>query len=220
METKVYTKEGKESGKVKLPESIFGLPWNGDLVHQVITSIRSAQRVPVAHAKDRSEVRGGGAKPWRQKGTGRARHGSSRSPIWKGGGVTHGPRNEKNYDRKVNKKMKTKALFTLLSKKMKDGEVVFVDSLTLDEAKTAKAKSVFDSLAKVKGYEALGDRRKNRALIGSAEKNEVAMRAFQNFSNVKFDELRNLNPVDVANYKFIVIENPAESLKVLEARAK
>ena len=115
MESKIYNIEGQEAGTVTVPEAIFGLRWNGDLVHQVLTSMQSTARFGTADAKGRGEVRGGGKKPWKQKGTGRARHGSSRSPIWKGGGVTHGPLSERNYDRKVNRAMKTRALYTLLS---------------------------------------------------------------------------------------------------------
>src|SRR3989344_5026421 len=102
METKLYNQKGDESGKIEIPESIFGLPWNADLVHQVVVSMMSSMRHPIAHTKTRGEVSGGGKKPWQQKGTGRARHGSTRSPIWVGGGVAHGPRNDKNFDRKVN----------------------------------------------------------------------------------------------------------------------
>src|SRR5574343_932022 len=114
METQVYNQKGKSVGSLKLPEAVFGLKWNADLVHQVVTSMESTARTNVAHTKNRGDVRGGGKKPWQQKGTGRARHGSTRSPIWVGGGVTHGPRKDKNYERKVNRKMKAKALFTII----------------------------------------------------------------------------------------------------------
>ena len=110
METKIYNQAGSPAGTIKLSEKVFGLPWNADLVHQVVASMRSDARVNLAHTKTRGEVRGGGKKPWKQKGTGQARHGSTRSPIWVGGGVAHGPRNDKDYSRKVNKKMKAKAL--------------------------------------------------------------------------------------------------------------
>ncbi|MCL5782115.1 MAG: 50S ribosomal protein L4, partial [Patescibacteria group bacterium] len=125
MEATIYNQSGKTSGKITLPEEVFGLSWNADLVHEVVRLMNSNARPNVAHAKTRGEVRGGGKKPWRQKGTGRARHGSTRSPIWVGGGVAHGPRNEKNYSRKINKQAKRKALFTILSKKFKDGEIMF-----------------------------------------------------------------------------------------------
>src|SRR5690349_19754974 len=108
METTVYNQKGQEAGKIKLSEAVFGAPWNADLVHQVVVSMQSSARHSIAHTKTRGEVSGGGKKPWQQKGTGRARHGSTRSPIWVGGGIAHGPRSDKNYDRKVNKKAKTK----------------------------------------------------------------------------------------------------------------
>ena len=94
MDAKIYNTDGKDVGVYKLPESIFALPWNGDLVHQVVVAMEGNARTPVAHTKGRGEVRGGGKKPWRQKGTGRARHGSICSPIWRGGGGTHGPLKE------------------------------------------------------------------------------------------------------------------------------
>lgn len=218
MKITVYTKEGKEKGSIEAPESIFGLKWNSDLVQQVVTSMESSARTPVAHTKDRSEVRGGGKKPWQQKGTGRARHGSRRSPIWKGGGITFGPRNDVNRDRKVNKKMKAKALFTILSKKAKNNEIIFVDSISFAEPKTKDASAIFSALGNVKGYEMLAKRRKNRAYVAIDENDVMTKKSFANFSNVKTDEIRNINPVDLLKYKYVIIENPEVSLKVLEAK--
>src|SRR3954466_2367188 len=108
MKTDIYNTEGKKAGSIDLPEAVFNQPWNNALIHQVVVSMQANARTNVAHTKDRGEVRGGGRKPWQQKGTGRARHGSIRSPIWKGGGVTHGPRNEKVFSRAIPKKMRAK----------------------------------------------------------------------------------------------------------------
>lgn len=220
MEQSVYSKEGKEVSKVKLPEGIFGLPWNADLVHQVITSMQTDARSPIAHTKDRSEVSGGGKKPWRQKGTGRARHGSKRSPIWVGGGVTFGPRNDKNYDRKVNKKMKTKALYTILSQKARDGEVILIDILTFAEPKTAEAKNLLKAVAKGSGHEDLATKRKNAAYIATDELDREAQKSFNNFGSIKLDEIRNINPLDLMKYKYVLIENPKVGIKKIEERMK
>ncbi len=215
LEAKIYTQDGKDAGKVSLPEHVFGLSWNADLVHQVITSMNSSARKNIAHTKTRGEVAGGGKKPWKQKGTGRARHGSIRSPLWPGGGITHGPRNDKNYDRKVNKKVKAKALFTILSKKFKDGEILFVDSLSLKEPKTKIAKSVIKNLSGIKGFEALETKRKNAAYITTPTKDKMIERSFNNMSNVEVDELRNINPVDIMKYKYLVISSPASALEFI-----
>jgi large subunit ribosomal protein L4 len=215
METKIYNTNGKEAGKIQLPETIFGLPWNADLVHQVIHSMQLNARTPVAHTKSRGEVRGGGKKPWRQKGTGRARHGSTRSPIWVGGGVAHGPRNDKNYSRKINKKVKTKALYTILSQKLRDNEVLFVDALGFSEPKAKEAKLVVNRLAGVKGYESLATKKKNAALITLSKKDAAVEKSFNNFGNIEVEEIRNINPLAVLNYKYLVIANPDESLKII-----
>ena len=150
METQVYNQTGKSVGTVSLPESIFGVPWNADLVHQVVLGMQANARTPIAHTKTRGEVRGGGRKPWKQKGTGRARHGSTRSPIWVGGGVAHGPRNDKSYAQKINKKMKAKALYTVLSEKLRKGEVLFLEEISLPKMKTKDAVAIVNSLAKIK----------------------------------------------------------------------
>src|SRR3989344_788916 len=142
MEVKVYNQEGKESSEIELGEAIFGLPWNADLVHQAVRVAFANQRPVLASTKDRSEVRGGGRKPWRQKGTGRARHGSTRSPLWKGGGVTFGPTNERNFKLKINKKMARKAFLTALSAKAKDNEILLFDDLKVTSSKTKEMAKV------------------------------------------------------------------------------
>jgi large subunit ribosomal protein L4 len=218
LEASVFTQDGKSKGSVALPADIFGLPWNADLVHQVITSMLSSIRRGTAHTKTRGEVRGGGKKPWQQKGTGRARHGSIRSPLWPGGGITHGPRNDKNYTRTVTKGMKAKALFTILSKKMRDGEVLFVDALAPKEAKTKEAKKLIGQLGTIKGFEMLALRRNNAAYIALPEKTAAVKRSFANFSNMEVDEVRNINPVDLMKFKYVVIAQPEESIKFLQSK--
>ncbi len=218
MEATIYNTKGKETGKIQLSEEVFGLPWNADLVHQVATSMQSSARQPIAHAKDRGEVRGGGKKPWRQKGTGRARHGSIRSPLWVGGGVTHGPRKDKKYDRKVNKKAKVKALFTILSKKFKEGEILFVDSFSYATPKTAEAKSTLVSLSKIKGFERLSTKKVNAAVLALSSKNVTTEKSFRNIANVRVEEARNLSPLDVLNSTFVVFENPEKSLSAFVAK--
>src|SRR3989338_8457539 len=111
MQAKIYNQKGKETGEIALPEKVFAVKWRPDLVHQVVEGSRSNARAGTAHAKGRGEVRGGGRKPWKQKGTGRARHGSTRSPIWGGGGGTHGPLAEKNYKRKIYKTIRVQSIF-------------------------------------------------------------------------------------------------------------
>jgi len=155
MKVSVYDQQGKEAGTTLLPKEIFGLSVKPDLVHQVIISQMANRRRVIAHAKDRSEVRGGGKKPWRQKGTGRARHGSIRSPLWKGGGVTFGPTKERNFKKIIPKKMKRKALFMALSSKVKDGELVVVDELKLENHKTKDFVKILKAILKGKTESAL-----------------------------------------------------------------
>jgi len=218
METTLYNQTGKSAGKLSLPKEVFGLPWNADLVHEVVRLMNSNSRNSIAHAKTRGEVRGGGKKPWKQKGTGRARHGSSRSPIWVGGGTTHGPRKDKNFDRKINKKMRTKALFTILSRKYKDGEILFVDSLDITTPKTTNAKSILVSLGGIKGYEKLSTKKSNAAVITIDKKSDALIKSFRNIGSVSVEEFRNVNPVSILNHALLVVSNPTESLKTLEAK--
>jgi large subunit ribosomal protein L4 len=214
----VYNTSGKEVSKLALPESIWGLPWNADLVHQVVVAMQSNARTGLANAKMRGEVSGTGKKPWRQKGTGQARHGSRRSPIWVGGGVSHGPRSDKNYDRKINRKMKIKALFTALSQKFRDGKVLFVDSLDLQAIKTKDAMSALENIAKVEGFKTINTKKDNNLFVVVPKKSDTTAKSFRNIAHVTLEEVRNLNPVDVLNYRYLVIANPEATNQVLEAK--
>ncbi len=212
LETTIYNTKGKEAGKISLPEGVFGLRWNSDLVHQVVTSMESTARTNVAHTKNRGDVSGGGKKPWQQKGTGRARHGSIRSPLWVGGGVTHGPRSDKDYTRKINKKMKAKALYTILSAKYKKGEILFVDDLSLRVIKTKEAVALLGALSKVSGFADLLNKRNNSAFIALDHKDVTTEKSFANMGNLMVDEIRNISPLDLMKYKYVVISNPEKGL--------
>lgn len=216
----IFDIKGKEVGSLSLPEQIFGVKWNADLVHQVVLGMQSNARAgrAGAHTKDRGEVRGGGRKPWRQKGTGRARHGSSRSPLWKGGGVTHGPRSDKDYSVTIPKKMRASALFSVLSRKLRDGEILFVDSLGLSAPKTAEAKNILGTLSKISGFEKMVGKKQNAALILTASSDEAAKKSFRNIGNVAVEEVRNLNALDAMTYTYLVVVNPDESVATMTAK--
>jgi large subunit ribosomal protein L4 len=212
MNAPVYNQKGAQTGEVQLPESVFAYRWNSDLVHQVVVSMQANARTPVAHTKDRSEVSGGGKKPWRQKGTGRARHGSNRSPIWRTGGVTFGPRNEKDYSKKINRKMRARALAAVLSRKFNDGEVLFVDELAFNEPKAKEAKEVLAHLSKINGFSELASRRNNALMVALGEKNTATSKSFRNFGNLFVDEARNLNPAVLLRYKYLILTAPDISI--------
>ncbi len=195
----VYDKSNNKAGTADLPDDIFGRKWNAALVHQVITAQQANRRKPVAHAKGRSEVRGGGRKPWRQKGTGRARHGSIRSPLWKGGGVTHGPTKERSYEQKINKKMRRLAIFTVLSAKVRERKLKVIDSLELDAPKT---KLLFGTLGRI------ADGAKSVPLI-PADKNASVYRAAANMPRVKALAPGSLNVYDLMRYEQILLDRSA-----------
>jgi large subunit ribosomal protein L4 len=220
LEAKSYSMGGEDLGTITLPTEIFGAKWRPDLVHQVTTAIEANLRQNRAHTKDRAEVRGGGKKPWKQKGTGQARHGSRRSPIWRGGGVALGPRSTRDYSEKVNKKMRREALLSVLSKKAQEGEVLFVDSLTFAAPKTAEAKRFVTVLAGGANVPTLATKRKNAALIALTDYEPGVIKSFRNMGNVATEEVRNLNALNVLSHKYLIIENPKESFTILSSRAK
>jgi len=195
MKTIVYNQEGKEVGDITLPKEIFEIEFNADLVHQIMVSMSSNQRQNCAHTKNRSEVRGGGKKPWRQKGTGRARHGSSRSPIWKGGGITFGPRNEKNYEKTIPTKMRRKALLMVLSEKAKSNQLIILDKIELEKGKT---KEMASSLSKLPCKD-------QRVLIALPNYDKKTVLAARNIKKTSIEDARNLNVLDLLNSKYLLI---------------
>jgi len=204
MKIPAYNKKGEKTTEVLLPKEIFEIPFNSDLVHQVAISLKSNKRRNIAHAKDRSEVSGGGRKPWRQKGTGRARHGSTRSPIWRGGGVTFGPQKKRNFSKIVPKQMRRKALFMVLSAKVKENLLIVLDFPGLDEIKTKSAYSILKSLP-VKD---------NSGLFVLPKIDKKSVLSFRNIPKIETIEARNLNVLDLLSFKYLIM--PKESIKVIK----
>lgn len=218
MKLPIYNTEGKEVKKIELNDEIFGVKWNNDLMHQVVVAMESNARQPIAHTKNRGEVRGGGKKPWKQKGTGRARHGSSRSPIWVGGGITFGPRSDKDYSRKLNKKVKAKALAMVISQKIKDNEIFSIDDLNMKEPKTKEAKNILTSIGKISGLESINIKRKNAGLIALSKKDANIEKSFSNFGNIKIDDIKNISILDLLKNKYFVVFGAEKAVEALNKR--
>jgi large subunit ribosomal protein L4 len=208
LELAVFNQEGKEVAKINLPANIFGLRFNPSLVKQAYEAQMSQARIPYAHAKDRSEVRGGGKKPWRQKGTGRSRHGSIRSPIWRGGGATFGPRKDTVFAKNINKKMRRSALLMVLSGKARDNEIVVLDDLKLEQPKTKLMANVVKKLNDVKNDLGKG------ALVVMADKNENIIRATRNIPKFMTIGAQNLNIVDLLNHRYVLM--PKSAIEIIE----
>jgi len=200
MKTDLYNVKNEKIGTVELPDGIFGYKWNADLVHQALTAQTANRRVNLAHAKGRGEVRGGGKKPWRQKGTGRARHGSTRSPIWAHGGVSHGPVKTQDFSKKINKKMKRLALFSALSRKFKEGGLKVVEALTVSEPKTRLVAGIVKQFG-------VGSRPSFLVIPKTGEKN--IYRGASNLPNAKAIAPETLNVYDVIKYKTVLLDKDA-----------
>jgi large subunit ribosomal protein L4 len=214
MDIKVYNQSGKSEGTVTVSDKVFGARINADLIYQVATSQMSNKRQVLAHAKTRSEVRGGGKKPWKQKGTGRARHGSIRSPIWIGGGVAHGPSRDVNFKKKVPGVAARKALAAVMSSRVTDKHLVVVDTLDIASGKTKDAVRAFASIVKgLDGYKA-GDR---ILLALSGGKDDMSVRrAVSNLQYVDAYRASDLNALIALSYPYVVVTKDA--LENLEKR--
>lgn len=195
----VLDKKNKKAEEMELPDRIFKAKWNPDLVNQVLAAQLANRRETLAHAKGRGEVRGGGKKPWRQKGTGRARHGSIRSPIWRGGGVSFGPSKERIFAKKINKKMRRLAIFSVLSRKFKDNECrVFAEFGTQD----FKTKNLLKFLKDISIL------RQGALLIPSSDKKAIR-KAARNIQKVDAIAPHSLNIYDLLKHKNIILEKGA-----------
>jgi len=202
-----YNSDGKETAKTQMPKEIFGRDVNVDLIRQVVYGILSNKRQNIAHTKDRSEVSGGGRKPWRQKGTGRARHGSNRSPLWRHGGVTFGPRNDKNYKKNLSIKTKKAALFAALSGKLKDNEVIVLDKLEVKDGKTKEASKAINTILKAA-------KKTGSSLIVMPSNDKSIKLAFRNIKKTDVIAAKDLNAADVVKYTNLIFLK--ESVKELE----
>ena len=197
----VYDQDGKEAGNLSLPSEIFGLKVNSDLISQAVKAQMANSRQHIAHAKDRSEVRGGGKKPWKQKGTGRARQGSIRSPLWRGGGVVFGPRPERNFKVKINRKTKQTVLNMVLSDKVKANALILLESFDLPEAKTKAFVKMMKTLPVVG----------KKVLVVFSAKKDNLRRASKNLPSVNQENLEELNLLDILNADTVL--TTAEAVK-------
>ncbi len=218
MEAKIYNIKGESAGTIKLPESVFGAKVSYDAIHSTLVMLRGNQRAGTAQVKDRGAVRGGGKKPWRQKGTGRARHGSTRSPIWVGGGTTHGPLTAKNYNRKINKKTLTSVLFGVLTAKAKDNEIIFVDSMSMSDFSTKSAKTALANVGKVVDAPRIANGKKKAVLVLLGSNDKKTVKSLSNLPSVEVEQWKNLNALMAASYKYILISEPSAAVAFLEGK--
>lgn len=204
MNIQVYNKQGKPVNEMEISDEIFGVKVKPEVVHEIFVAQTNNKREPWADTKNRGEVSGGGKKPWQQKGTGRARHGSIRSPIWKGGGVTFGPLSIRNYKTKINKKTRRVAIRMCLTDKVASGAFWVLEDLKLDMPKTKLFSAILKSLpVKTKNF-----------LVLTAGKDSDVIRATANLSKVNTLRAEDANVADLINCQAVVIS--VDGVKKLE----
>jgi len=207
-EINVYNLDGVILESLKLNEFIFGLPVKEELVQFVYKAQMNNRRLPWAHSKDKSEVRGGGKKPWKQKGTGRARHGSIRSPLWTGGGVTFGPLNIRNYKQKINKKVNSQVVRMCLSDKVETDRVVLFDELKSD----GKTKTMVNILKKI----SIPELNYKKTLVVLEKIDERIRFSFNNISNIELIKASDVSVVDLLHSQYVLLDK--NSIDALEKR--
>ncbi|MFA6254934.1 MAG: 50S ribosomal protein L4 [Patescibacteria group bacterium] len=229
----VYNQTGEKVKEVDLNPKVFGLEIKPELIQQAVVSQQANQRQNLAHTKGRGEIRGGGRKPWRQKGTGRARHGSIRSPLWRGGGITFGPTKDQNYSLKINKKAKRKAILMSLSDKANNQKIILLDKLELEEAKTKKFFKILQNLKlreakakktvkkeekvtskKIEKSEKTKKSREKGILLVLPKKDEKVQRAARNIPRLVTIQANSLNVLAVLQQQYLLM--PLDSLAEIE----
>jgi large subunit ribosomal protein L4 len=209
MKYPVYNHQGEEVETITLPKGIFEVEANDDLIHQIAVSQSANRRVVIASTKDRAQVAGGGRKPWKQKGTGRARHSSIRSPLWRKGGVTFGPLKERNFSTIVPKKMRRKALFMVLSSKASEKSIVILDELKADKPKTKEMNVLFTKLrSKIDNFK----NGSTMMILPNNDKNVFL--STRNMDKVIVAEAKNINALDLLSVKYLIM--PKQSIKTIE----
>lgn len=223
MKLPVYTIKGEKVREVEVADSVFASKMSPSTVHRVVVALQSNKRLSTAHTKTRGEVSGGGKKPWRQKGTGRARHGSTRSPIWRKGGVVFGPLNVRNYEKTVTQSMRKNALRSVVSDRVKQGTLVVVDHAPSDLNKTKAVAAMFADVRT--GFEALKKfsekaktRKPNQVLLLTEKHEKVLALASRNLKTIKIEEARNMNVLELLKCHMVMIEEKA--IPVIEKLAK
>lgn len=224
VKAQVYNQKGEKTGEISLNETVFGVEMNEGLVHQALLMQQANARNPIAHTKLRGEVRGGGRKPWKQKGTGRARQGSIRAPHFRGGGITFGPRNTRNHTIMMPKRQRRAALFCALSSKAKQEHIFVLDQY---DAKEVKTKTFADMVKKLPI--------ERKVLVVLSEKNEILQKSARNLPNAKTILASYLNIKDVLSYgsimfledalakveeTFVGAERPKRKMVAAQAAAK
>lgn len=196
----IYNQDVVKTGELELAPEVFGVRMNSAILHQVAVAYAANARVAIAHTKTRGEVRGGGKKPWAQKHTGRARHGSTRSPIWVGGGITFGPRSDRNYAKKVNVKVRRQAIRMALTDKVVSNRLIVLEDFIPEGAKTKAARRV---LAKVAALAATG-RRAPSILVALPEDRREVERCLRNLTRVTGVDVRHLNAPEILRHDILV----------------
>jgi large subunit ribosomal protein L4 len=206
LKTTLYNAQGEKKGETTLPESVFALPSNDVLLHQVYVAISANLRTVIAHTKDRGERSGSGRKPWKQKGTGRARAGAVRSPLWRKGGVTFGPTKDRNFTKQTNRKMRQKATLIALSEKVRSEKLRVVDAFSFEAMKT----KFFDTMLLSIGA------RPGRVLALYAPDERETMRIARNIPKVENVLAQNVSVYDLLNAEYVLLTE--KSVKLFEER--